>query len=39
LGSIRLAVTVDNENFSVVDVSGMASAEAIMERVFAKVST
>jgi hypothetical protein len=38
LGSIRLAVTVDNENFSVVDVSGMASAEAIMERVFAKVS-
>ena len=37
LGSIRLAVTVDNENFSVVDVSGMASAEAIMERVFAKV--
>ena len=38
LGSTRLAVTVDNENFSVVDVSGMASAEAIMERVFAKVS-
>lgn len=38
LGNIRLAVTVDNENFSVVDVAGMASAEAIMERVFAKVS-
>jgi hypothetical protein len=38
LGSTRLAVTVDNENFSVVDVSGMANAEAIMERVFAKVS-
>jgi hypothetical protein len=39
LGSVRLAVTVDNENFSVVDVSGMGSSEAIMERVFAKASS
>lgn len=37
LGYVRLQVTVDNENFSVVDVSGVASSEAIMERVFAKL--
>ncbi|GHJ85831.1 hypothetical protein NliqN6_2233 [Naganishia liquefaciens] len=37
LGYVRLQVTVDNENFSVVDVSGVTSSEAIMERVFAKL--
>lgn len=37
LTNVRLAVTVDNENFSVVDVSSMASSEAIMERIFSKV--
>ncbi|KAJ9104786.1 hypothetical protein QFC19_003927 [Naganishia cerealis] len=37
LGFVRLQVTVDNENFSVVDVSGVGSSEAIMERVFSKL--
>lgn len=37
LGYVRLQVTVDNENFSVVDVSGVTNSEAIMERVFAKL--
>lgn len=37
LGYVRLQVTVDNENFSVVDVSGVTSSEAIMERVFSKL--
>lgn len=31
-------MTTDGESFSVVDVSGVESAEAIVERVFAKVS-
>ncbi|KAJ9125094.1 hypothetical protein QFC22_000047 [Naganishia vaughanmartiniae] len=37
LGFVRLQVTVDNENFSVVDVSGVGTSEAIMERVFSKL--
>ncbi len=37
LGNVRLQVTTDNENFSVVDVSGVANGEAIMDRVFSKV--
>lgn len=37
LGYVRLQVTVDNENFSVVDVSGVTTSEAIMERVFSKL--
>jgi hypothetical protein len=34
---VRLQVTTDNENFSVVDVSNVTSSEAIMDRVFSKV--
>lgn len=33
-----LQVTMDNEQFTLVDISGMHTAEAIMERVFSKVS-
>lgn len=37
LGNVRLQVTMDNENFSVVDVSGSATSEAVLERVFARL--
>jgi mitogen-activated protein kinase kinase kinase len=33
-----LQVTMDNEQFTLVDISGMHTPEAIMERVFSKVS-
>lgn len=33
-----LQVTMDNESFTLVDITGMHTAEAIMERVFSKVS-
>ncbi len=38
LGNVRLQVTTNSDDFSVVDISGLGSAEAIMEKVFSKVS-
>ena len=35
---VLLQVTTDNEQFTLVDISGMQTAEAIRERVFSKVS-
>lgn len=34
---VLLQVTTDNDQFSVVDITGMHTAEAILERVFSKV--
>lgn len=39
LGTVRLQVSTDNDNFMVVDVSGSTTSEAILERCFAKVRT
>jgi len=36
---VRLQVTTDNEQFTLVDITGMQTAEAIRESVFSKVST
>ena len=36
-GKTRVQVTVDNESFTTVDITGMHTAEGIKERVFAKV--
>jgi hypothetical protein len=36
---VLLQVTMDNESFSVVDITGMHTADAILERVFSKVSS
>lgn len=37
-GMIRLQVTTDNEQFTLVDITGTQTPEAIKERVFSKVS-
>lgn len=34
-----LQVTTDNEQFTLVDITGMNTAEAIRDRIFSKVST